>query len=280
MEERHLSALRRGLLWWFGGNPYVSVNFAVDFLPARDWLAGLPEPRPSIHHLVAGAVARTLRAFPDANARVLGNRIVRYDRVGIAMPVNLLGHAGESRRELGMAIVPAADRLSLLEIAESTRRTVKGERTGTAQNDVLRTLERVVERLPQPLVNRSLGLVDRATRRPAVAARVFEHVPITTALSNAGAAFAPGSGIFFRGADVSLPTRLVELGTFWGTSVLQDEVIPVGGVPTVRPMLPVLFMFDHRLIDGVMAARLLLHFGAILRAPWEAFGADGSRQAD
>jgi pyruvate/2-oxoglutarate dehydrogenase complex dihydrolipoamide acyltransferase (E2) component len=279
MEERNLSALRRGLLWWFGrpGNPYVTVNFAVDFHPARAWLATLGEPRPSIHHLVAAAIARTLRDFPDANARVLGDRIVRYDRVGIAMPVNLLGHEGEARRELGMAIVPDADRLSLRGIAEATRRTVQGERTGTSQNDLLRTLERFVERLPQPVVNRSLGLFDRATRRPTVHEKVFERVPITTALSNAGAAFPPGSGVFFRGADIALPTRLVELGTFWGTSVLQDEVIPVDGVPAVRPMLPVLFLFDHRLIDGVMAARLLLRFGAILRAPWEEFGEDGAR---
>ncbi|MFN7146670.1 MAG: 2-oxo acid dehydrogenase subunit E2 [Myxococcota bacterium] len=49
------------------------------------------------------------------------------------------------------------------------------------------------------------------------------------------------------------------------------------GAPAVRPMLPVLFQFDHRLVDGVLGARIATRFGAVLRDPASVFGPDGTR---
>ena len=42
-------------------------------------------------------------------------------------------------------------------------------------------------------------------------------------------------------------------------------------------MLPMMLLFDHRLIDGVMAGRLAKTFGELLRDPGAAFGPDGGR---
>lgn len=273
------SPIRRALLWWFGWpeNPWVTINLAIDFAPARRYLATLPGV--TVNHLVAAAIGRTLARFPEANAYVVGRRIVRAEHVGIGMPVNLLGHSGEARSELGMAIVERVDTLTLREVAAATRRTVASEREGKSANVVVKGMLKLLTSAPQRVVNGSLTLLDRATRRRAVSDRVHRLVPITTALSNAGAAIADTPGMLFRGADVALPKRLVQIGTFWGLAAVQEEVVAIDGVATVRPMLPLLFLFDHRLIDGVKAARMMAHFGAILQDPAAEFGPTGDRPA-
>jgi len=68
----------------------------------------------------------------------------------------------------------------------------------------------------------------------------------------------------------------MHIGSLWGLSAVQDEVIAVDGEPQVRPMLPVLFVFDHRLFDGVIAGRIFTRLGDILRHPMEHFGPDGN----
>lgn len=271
------SAIRRALLWWFKwpGNPYVTVNFAVDFAPALAYLDAFPGEKPTVNHLVAAAIGRALGRYPQANARIVGNRILRPKHVGIAMMVNLVGHA--DARELGVALLDRAETLTLRQVAEKTRARVAEERTGRAANPVIRRLTKVVEAAPQAVVEGTLGLLDRAMRRQTVAERLYAAIPFTTALSNAGAAIGDAPGMLFRGADLAIPQRLVHVGTFWGLSALQDEVVAVDGAPAVRPMLPVLLLFDHRLVDGVLASRLVTTFGAILRDPAKEFGEDGTR---
>lgn len=272
------SVVRRTLLWWFRPpqNPYVTVNFVVDVGDARAYLAGLGEPRVSLNALVVATIGRVLRAFPAANARIVGRHIERQERVGIAMPVNLLGHAGEATRELSMAIVPDIDRMSLREVAAASQRTVRAEREGTVQNPLIRGMLAAAEAAPSAVFSGMLRGLDRAHRHRPLARRLYQQVPVTTALSNAGAAMKEAPGMLFRGADIAIPPRLVHIGTFWGVSAVQDEVVPWQGAPAIRPMLPVLFLFDHRLVDGVMGSRIATRFGAILADPAAEFGSDGN----
>lgn len=269
------SAVRRLLLWWFAwpSNPYVTVNFVVDFAPARAWLASLAEPRVTVNALLAAAVARTLRRHPQANAHVVGHRIVREPRVGVATMVNLLDAPGP--REVAVALLEGADEMSLRELGARLRERVGQERGGEPHNPFIRGITRLAERAPRRVVFQAFDAMDAAMRRPAVARRFYDAVPATTALSNAGAAFSTGPGVWFRGADVAIPQRLVHVGTFWGVSAVQDEVVPVDGVPTVRPVLPVVLLFDHRLIDGVLGSRVVRTFSEILRDPAAEFGPTG-----
>lgn len=274
-----VSPIRRALLWWFAwpGNPYVTVNFSVDFSHARAYLAALGEPRVSVNALVAAGIARTLRTFPQGNSRIIGRTIVAPKHIGIAMPVNLLGHAGERSRELGVALVERAEELSLRELAAASTAHVRAERGGEPQNVVIRQLLGLADAAPPFLFDATLSLLNRVNHSPRLADELYRRFPITTALSNAGAAIGLAPGMLFRGADVAIPQRLVHIGTFWGASAVQDEVIALDGVPTIRPMLPILFLFDHRLIDGVMGARMATHLGAILQDPAREFGAVGER---
>lgn len=279
MPSERPSAIRRGLTWWFSPpmNPYVSVSGAIDFSAAQRYLAALREGGVTVstHALVAGAVAQTLRAWPVANGRVNGRTIERAEHVGIAMPVNLLGHEGGRSRELSATLVEEAETLSLVDLASTTRTKVAGERTGKVENPVMRGILKWAEAAPPGVLERGLDGLDRLLKVPVVARAFFQAVPVTTALTNPGAAFSNESGALFRATAVQIPGRLVSIGTLWGVSVVQDEVIAVDGRPEVRPMLPVLLVFDHRLFDGVIAGRVMRTFAGILRDPAAVFGARG-----
>jgi len=276
------TAVRRALLWWFRppASPYVSLNFAVEFGPARAYLDRLAKQegtRVTVQDLLAAAVARTLHAHPLANAQIVRNRIVLRERVGVAVPVNLLGHPGGARRELGVTVVARAESLSLRDLAETGRRSVAQERQGHGTNGLIRALTRLAEIVPQPVFFAAMDVVDQLRQAPLSGEWMFRAMPATTLLSNAGAAFSKVSGVVFRGASISPPPRLGHVGTVWGVSAVQDEVVVADGQPAVRPMLPIVLVFDHRLVDGVAAGRLALYFAGILADPETSFGPRGRR---
>lgn len=273
-----LSPARRALLWWFRSpsNAHMSASIAVDFSESRRYLKALEERgiRVSVHQLLVLTVARVLREFPAANARVYGGNIVRKSEVGVAMPVNLVGHPGEARSELTMSVLPAVDRLNLQELSARTSRDLKEAREGKADHPFTDLLFRFAERAPGPLFDRTLDWMDRLSSSP-LGPRLFSLMPITTAVTNPGSAFGNTPGVWFRAGGVSLPQKLVSVGTLWGFSAVQEEVVPVEGKAEVRPVLPVVLAFDHRLFDGVMAGKILLRFAQILQAPQNYFGQNG-----
>lgn len=288
MREQKLSITRKALLWWFArpANPYVSLSASIDFAAAEAYLQALNRERTervTVHHLTVAAVARTIHAFPAANARIVGNRIYQLDDVGVAMPVNLIGHRGGARQETSLAVVEAAEIRSLIDIARISRARVASERQGKSANLLMRTLQVMGERAPFPVLARVFDSVDRAMQHPLVARQVYRHAPISTAVSNVGASFAAVlrdghyPGVLFRGAAITPPPRLIYGGTVFGTSAVQSEVVAIDGQPQVRPMLPVVMTFDHRLFDGVIAGRILVHLAGLLADPADVFGADGNR---
>ncbi len=270
------SPIRRALTWWFAApyDPWVCVNFAVDATAARAYLAALPRsPRVTMHHLVAAVIGRTLREHPYANGRVIRDKIVLLDEVRMAMPVSVVD--GDLGRELSLATVRGLDKLSLLEIAERTSRAVTAEREGRSSDPWVKSLLAVSSSLPGPAFNRAMDALDGVMNHSVASESLFRAAGMTTALSNVGATFGQKRGMLFRAASVAPPQRLFQVGTFWGCSAVQDEVVAIDGVATVRPMLPILFLFDHRLFDGVRAGRITSTFGDFFQQPAQVLGSDG-----
>ena len=48
---------------------------------------------------------------------------------------------------------------------------------------------------------------------------------------------------------------------------INDQVVPMGGKPTIRPMLKINLSFDHRVIDGARGARFLQTLSNIIENP-------------
>lgn len=265
------------MLWWFSRptGAYVSANVAIDFHNAREYLAGVDGI--GINALVCGAIARVLAEHPFANRRIVGRSLYQAPSVGLAMPVNLVGHEGEKRMKVSMTAVKEVDQMSLRRLAEITTKQASVERSGRMVDDASEWITRLVEVMPDAVNRRIWGLLGRSAHSPLLAGRMWERAPVTAAASNVGATFRGVPGIWFRGASFSPPERLLHLATIWGISGVVDEVVPVDGVPTVRPILPVVLIFDHRIFDGVRAGRLMGRLAEILTDPASTFGADGER---
>lgn len=275
------SIIRKFLLWWFRqphGIAHVSLSISIDMTHALaylDRLAELDGPKVSVQHLLSGVIGRTLHHHPAANARIVGRRIVPVDSVAAAMPVNLLGHAGESTSELGMALVEQLERRSLRDIADATRGAVKEERAGRSANPFVGAMKAMARRMPQRLLDQALDTMDRGMQSLPIASQVYDQFPVTTGLTNPGAALSNLEGARFMGGAFSLPQKLLHVGTLWGVSMITQDVMVVKGEVAVRPVLPMLLIFDHRLIDGVAAGRMLQFVVCVLQDPARWFGEDG-----
>ncbi len=283
MKRRKLTAARKALIWWFRApaNPYICVSFAVDSTAATGYLVDLAQGHDaavSINHLVTAIVGRVLREFPKANDRLARGRLVRRRACGLAMPVDLRVAGTVGAQETAMAVLEEADQLSLVQIAAGSRKVVDAERTGRSALGWVQWATRLIDRTPYPVLAPLLSGFDWLTRNSPLSDLLFGHLP-GAAVTNVGAALAPQAGVLFRGASMEIPQRLMHVGTVWGVSVIQDEVIPVNGEPQVRPMLPVVLCFDHRLCDGVYASKMVQRFSAILLEPEREFGADGAAVA-
>ena len=273
------NAIRRVLMSWFsGGTPYVSASGVLDFSAAQTYLRGLEADhgvKVSVQALLAAALGRVHVEFPQANRRILGGRVFQPPSVGLAMPVNLLGHAGGGRMELSMMVMEAVDRKSLRQINDELRGAVKDERRGQPKTPVLRHVTSLAERLPGPIVHHGFQALSLVLDNPSLAALSWRLAPAAVGLTNPGAAITPGSGVLFRAAAVQLPVRPIHVASMFGVSTVQDEVFAIDGQAEVRPALPLVYIFDHRLIDGVLAGRVLVRLGELLQRPEEHFGADG-----
>jgi len=261
-------------------SPYVSTNFAVEFTGSRAYLDRLNSaegPRVSVNHLFAAAVGRAFVEFPGANARVLGKTIRREKHVGIAAPVSLLGTDTAAGRELSMMVLPKVDQLSLRDIAERSRRIVSSEREGRVQNPFTRIMMAAATYAPASALERSFDWTWSLISNPLMGPITARALPVTVAISNPGSAFADIEGLRFRGAAINLPGPGWCVGSLFGLTPVQDEVVVVNGAPAVRPVLPVMFVFDHRLFDGVMAGKVMARISGILQNPEPVFGADGRR---
>lgn len=282
MRSVRTNAIRRVLMSWFsGGTPYVSASGVLDFSAGQAYLTRLEADhgvKVSVQALLAAALGRVHVEFPQANRRILGGQVFQPPSVGIAMPVNLLGHAGGARMELSLMVLEEADRKTLRRINDELRGAVKDERKGEPKNPVLRQVTALAERLPAPLVHHGFQALGLVLNNPALAALSWRLAPAAVGLTNPGAVITPGSGVMFRGAAVQLPVRPIHVASMFGVSTVQDEVFAIDGRVEIRPALPLVYIFDHRLIDGVLAGRVLVRLGELLQRPEEHFGADGQAE--
>ena len=279
-----LSIARKALMWWFRwpGNPYVCVTAAVDFSGARDYLERLnrgDRPKVSVNHLVVAAVARVMHEFPEANAWIVGHKIQRQRHVGVAMPVDLTG-SDAAGQQTSIAVVQDADTLTLRQVAEAGRQEVDAERRGQHTNPVIRAISGAVDHLPYSVLARGLSLLELVARLPTVSGILQRQLGFTTVVTNAGAPFGKMDGMLFRGGAMELPQRLIHVGSVWGISAIQDEVLAIAGKPEVRPAMPVVMVFDHRLFDGVKAGRILVRFAQLIQEPAPVLGEDGDARID
>ncbi|WP_045859454.1 2-oxo acid dehydrogenase subunit E2 [Teredinibacter purpureus] len=180
------------------------------------------------------AISVVIKQYPQANASMLDGwrpKIARYERV-IAKFTLDKHDAGE--RLVASAVIEDSDLLGEYDIQREIERFKNADYSDADEYNNLRRLNSLKKQVGQWLYRK---LMSNPNKRHAIQGSFT-----ITSLGH-------------RPVDVFCPISSNCIA--FGVGAIQDSAVVMGGEITVRPMLPLSMVFDHRVIDGAMAADIL-----------------------
>ena len=254
-----VSTFRRmaAAMWQRPRDPSIYGSMDVDATAALAFLAAQPkEPRVTITHLVARAVALALRDQPELNGKVrFWGRLEQRQTVDVFVTV-----ATEGARDLSGARIERADEKSLAELAREIAERAAKIRGG--KDPSYKQSKAALGRMPWWLARPATWLSDVLVNELHVdlAAQGMPRDPF-------GSAIVTSVGMF--GIDSAF-APFVPLARC-PMLILVPEIRPrpwaVGERVEVRPVLRLCATFDHRLVDGAAAGRFAARLGELFASP-------------
>ena len=265
-----VSTFRRLALaaWGSPVDPTIHGTLEIDATAALAHLAALRghgDVKATLTHLVGRALARVLAEHPELNVLIRWGRFYQRDDVDIFFQVALQPEADDGAVDLSGVVVRNADRKSVLEIAGEFATRV--QRVREDRDPELATLRRRLGQLP-PLLLRPIQ-------------SVLDFVQYTFNLK------LPGLPRDAFGS--AMVTNIGMFGMRWAYAPLFPPshcpiVVLIGAVHSkplvvtddagreqlaIRPILPLHASMDHRVLDGVQAARVATRLEHLLLHPAE-----------
>lgn len=268
--KKNLSSFRRIAIgtWRTSYDPSVYGTLALradKVLAYVDALRARTGVRVTLSHVMAKAVAITLSEMPDANAVLRWNRIFLREDIGVFFQVAL---EDEKTREVDLsgATIFDAHRKSLVEIVREFESKVSTVRKGKDKN--LESSRGLFKKIPFFLLNAVLNLMGWLSftlnldlRFLGIPNDPFGSVMITNigslGLEEAYVPLVPYSHV----------PLLLALGAVKEEPVVEDGEIAVGKV------LRAFATFDHRVLDGMHAARMAKTLKRVFADPEAELGA-------
>ena len=254
-----VSTFRRmaAAMWQRPRDPSIYGSMDVDATAALAFLASLPaEPRVTITHLVARAVALALHDQPELNGKVrFWGRLEQRATVDVFVTVATAG-----QRDLSGARIDRADEKSLADLAREIAERAGKIRGGNDPS--YRKSKAILGQIPWWLARPATWLSDVLVNELHVdlPAQGMPRDPF-------GSAIVTSVGMF--GIDSAF-APFVPLARC-PMLILVPEVRPrpwaVGDRVEVRPVLRLCATFDHRLIDGAAAGRFSARLGELFADP-------------
>ena len=219
----------------------------------------------TLSHVMAKAVAITLSEMPDANAILRWNRIYLREDIGVFFQVAMEDEK-TGQVDLSGATVFDAHQKSLLEIVQEFEQKVGSVKKGRDKS--LEGTRSLFRRVPFFLLNTALDLIGWLSytlnldlRFAGVPNDPFGSVMITNigslGLEEAYVPLVPFSRV----------PLLLALGTVKEEAVVEDGKLAIGHV------LRAFATFDHRVLDGVHAARMAKTLKRVFADPEKELGA-------
>ncbi|HEY1553492.1 MAG TPA: 2-oxo acid dehydrogenase subunit E2 [Kofleriaceae bacterium] len=255
-------------MWQRPRDPSIYGSMDLDATAALAFLSALPEqPRVTITHLVARAVALALRAHSELNGKVrFWGRLEQRATVDVFVTV-----ATDGARDLSGARIERADEKSLAELAREIAERAGKIRGGNDPS--YRKGKAMLGRMPWWLARPAMWLSDVLVNELHVdlAARGMPRDPF-------GSAIVTSVGMF--GIDSAF-APFVPLARC-PMLILVPEIRPrpwaVGDRVEVRPVLRLCATFDHRLIDGAAAGRFAADLCRLFADPARLGGVSAPRR--
>ena len=249
--ERDPSSWRRLAVagWRRPDDPTVNARLDVDVSEALELIDELrreEDVRVTLTHLVAKALALALAKYPKANGLVLGSAVYLRDEVDIFCQVS-----SEDDTDLSGVKLRSADRLTLPAMADELSRRARRVREG-GDLQVERT-KSSLSRVPGPVLRPALRLFAHLTYEWGLDLSRFG-----IAFDSFGSAMVSSVGSVDSGLTVAwaplLPLSRCPIVVLVPRS--ERRPVAVGERVEIRPMLSLGCTFDHRLLDGMLGARV------------------------
>ena len=245
------------------GNIYGKLT--LDATEARAYIAHARQAsgeKVTITHLVGCAVARALAKAPSLNGVIRFGRFVPHRDVSIAFLVVM----GEGE-DLGKVKIEAADQKTPADMAREVRELAERLRAGKdAAHEGNKPLLRL---LPTWVIRPVVHTVGWLTGALGISAMGLEAYPF-------GSCIITSVGMFGLDEGFAPPTPWAHVPVYVLIGALRDEVVPVGGVPAVRPRLTLTATIDHRFMDGFQGAQLAKTVREVFEDPWQLDRGSGS----
>lgn len=267
--KTNLSSFRRIAIgtWRTAHDPSVYGTLALRADPVLAYLAAFRQrtgKRLTLSHVMAKAVALTLAEMPDANAILRWNRIYLREDIGVFFQV-AMEDEGTGEVDLSGATIFDAHRKSLVEIVDEFDAKV-----GTVRKHQDKSLEgtrSIFKRIPYFLLNTVLDLIG------------WLSFTLNLDLRWAGVPRDPfGSAMVTNIGSLGLEAAYVPLVPYSRVPLLialgavQDEPVVEDGRVVPGRVLRAYATFDHRVLDGVHAARMSKTLRRIFADPEKELG--------
>ncbi len=240
-------------LWSPPDDPTVFGGIELDASPLLAYLRAreaLGRPRVTLTHVVVKAIALALRAHPECNAYVRMGRIYQRRDVDVFVLVAVRPEdGGAPSADLSGVKIENADRLSLAAIAQAIETGARQARAG--DEVVFGGAKRWASRLPPSLISAGLRVVTYLQYELNL-----DLSPLGVPRDSFGGALVTNVGTFGIGHAYAPLAPVARFATSVVIGRVSDKPVAEGGQVVIRPMLPLMTTFDHRVVDAYHASRL------------------------
>jgi pyruvate/2-oxoglutarate dehydrogenase complex dihydrolipoamide acyltransferase (E2) component len=268
-KKRDVSAFRKIALgtWRTAYDPSVYGTIELKMDAAMDYIGrfrAATGKHLTVTHLLARAVAETLRKVPDANSILRFNRVYLRKRIGIFMQVVMTDQGADKIDLSGVTIYDVADK-NLEQIADEVQQKV--DKVRAHKDPALEKSRGMFRFIPYLLLNAFLRFVSWLSytlnldlRWAGIPSDPFGSVMITN-IGTLGLEMAYVPLVPYARVPILLATGEVK----------EQPVVEEGEI-TIRKLMKVNATFDHRFIDGFHAAAMSRTLRAWMEEPERFFG--------
>lgn len=252
------SAFRRmaAAMWGRPNDAQIYGNAEIDMRAGLAYLQQHSDAKISVTHLVAKALAVSIARHPDINAKVrFWGKLERRKSVDLFIQVT-----SDDGRDLSGHRVSAADKLPLRELATQLRDAV-----GRIRSDAdpkFKKSKSLLSRLPWWILRPFLALGSLFTNEL--------HIDLSGSgmpVDPFGTAMVTSLGMFGVDEAYAPMTPVARCMMILLVPAVREKAIVEDGQVVIRPMLKLCATFDHRVVDGVHAAKLCQTLREVMADP-------------
>jgi pyruvate/2-oxoglutarate dehydrogenase complex dihydrolipoamide acyltransferase (E2) component len=235
--------------WGYPSDPQVYGRMEVEMTGALEYIRRESERTGisiTVTHLILRAMALCMKAYPDVNVLIRWNRVYLRKRINIFCQVAVPG----KKPELLGVLVRDADAKDVAAIAREIKEKAAAIRNGT-DRELVRTL-RMLDRIPGFLYGPALRLVNffQYTLNVDLGRFGIPRDPF------GGAAVTDLGSLGVSEAFAPLPP-ITRMPIVVSVGKVEEKPVVREGQIVIRPVCVLCLTFDHRMMDGYRAGKVV-----------------------